>query len=155
MGCFFLSVLVPVLFWVVRQSGKGQLLDKAGFCMDPRIQEVIVSMTDDLQRDTSLAEMAKSVSLSPSHFSLLFKRETGESPGRYLRALRRKKATELLETTWLKVKDICAMIGIHDASHFVRDFKQLYGLSPGEYRKTEPKKTFAYLNKTAGLANRW
>lgn len=103
--------------------------------MDPRIKEVIVSMTDDLQRDMSLADLAKSVSLSPSHFSLLFKRESGESPGRYLRALRRKKGKELLETTWLSVKDICDMIGIHDESHFVRDFKQLYGLSPGEYRK--------------------
>jgi transcriptional regulator GlxA family with amidase domain len=104
-------------------------------------------MADDLQRDISLAEMAKSVSLSPSRFSLLFKRETGESPGRYLRALRRKKAKEMLETTWLKVKDISAMIGIHDASHFVRDFKQLYGLSPGEYRKRNRTKHARYLAK--------
>jgi AraC-like DNA-binding protein len=41
----------------------------------------------------------------------------------------------MLETTRLKVKEICLVVGIGDASHFVRDFRKLYGRSPSEYRK--------------------
>lgn len=103
--------------------------------MDPRIQEVLDSINHDLSRSQSLAEMAESVNLSPSRFFHLFKLATSQSPGRYFRTIRIEKARKMLETTLLKVKDICHLVGIGDASHFVRDFRKLYGLSPSEYRK--------------------
>lgn len=108
--------------------------------MDPRIQEVLDSINHDLSRSRSLEEMAESVKLSPSHFAHLFKLATSQSPGRFVRTIRIEKARKMLETTWLKVKEICPMVGIGDASHFVRDFRKLYGLSPSEYRKRHPAK---------------
>lgn len=103
--------------------------------MDSRIQEVLDSINQDLSRGQSLAEMAESVNLSPSRFSHLFRSATSQSPGRYVRTIRFEKAKRMLETTRLKIKDICPMVGIQDASHFIRDFRKLYGLSPSEYRK--------------------
>ena len=102
--------------------------------MDPRIQEVIDSIASDPRRNPSLVEMAGSVCLSPSRFSHLFKLETGESPRQYVRMRRMAEAKGLLETTWMKVKDIGAAIGATDGSHFVREFRRLYGAFPGEYR---------------------
>lgn len=102
--------------------------------MDPRIEEVIDSMTDDLRHNPSLAEIAESVNLSLSRFSHLFKLVTSQSPGQYLRKLRMERARELLETTWMKVKDISAAVGVSDSSHFVREFKKLYGAFPTDYR---------------------
>ena len=52
----------------------------------------------------------------------------------YLKALRLEKACELLGTTYLSVKEIAVQVGLNDASHFVRDFKKVYGLTPTQHR---------------------
>jgi hypothetical protein len=52
-----------------------------------------------------------------------------------------RKAKELLETTFLSVKEVIAAVGISDLSHFVRDYKERYGeshLKPG-LRPMSPK----------------
>ena len=45
-----------------------------------------------------------------------------------------EKAKYLLETSFLSVKEITHRVGLNDESHFVRDFKIAYGLSPTLYR---------------------
>ena len=92
-------------------------------------------MREDLGRELLLPELARSVNLSPSRFHQVFKAETGVSPSRYLRALRLGKAKELIENSFLSVKEIRGRVGAGDDSHFVRDFKKAYGLSPSKYRE--------------------
>ena len=55
-------------------------------------------------------------------------------PIRYLRLLRMKRAKDLLESSFLSVKEIAFQVGLNDESHFVRDFKSTYGYSPALYR---------------------
>lgn len=45
-----------------------------------------------------------------------------------------RRAQELLETTFLSVKEIMAKVGVTDESHFVRDFKRFHGCTPAQYR---------------------
>ncbi|MGH9906870.1 MAG: helix-turn-helix domain-containing protein, partial [Pyrinomonadaceae bacterium] len=40
----------------------------------------------------------------------------------------------LLETSFLSVKEITHSVGLNDESHFVRDFKAVYGFPPTRYR---------------------
>ncbi|MDQ3651568.1 MAG: helix-turn-helix domain-containing protein [Acidobacteriota bacterium] len=102
--------------------------------MDQRIRIVISRMQGDLRRTLTLDEMAATANLSRSHFCRLFKTETGGSPAKYFKWLRVQKAKELLETTLFSVKEIKAMVGLHDESHFVRDFEMACGLTPARYR---------------------
>jgi AraC-like DNA-binding protein len=44
-------------------------------------------------------------------------------------------ATTLLVDTFLSVKEIIARVGFTDESHFVKNFKRIYGVTPTEYRK--------------------
>jgi AraC-like DNA-binding protein len=88
----------------------------------------------NLHRNLSLSELATSVDISRSHLCHLFKTETGMSPGQYLLMLKMQKACELLATTLLSVKYIMIEVGYSSKSHFVRHFKQAYGLTPSEYR---------------------
>lgn len=113
--------------------------------MDPRIQRVLDSIDRDLSWSQSLEQMAESVNLSASRFSHLFSSATGQSPGQYVRTIRFERAKNMLETTELKVQDICSTVGIQDASHFVRDFRRVCGLSPVEYRKLRRKRVAAAL----------
>jgi|SRR5918993_1972669 transcriptional regulator GlxA family with amidase domain len=103
--------------------------------MDRRVQRVIQMIEEDIRVNLTLAEMAEAVNLSPSHLYHLFKSETGLAPTRYVKSLRMSKAKELLETTFLSVKEIVILIGAPDGSHFVRDFKRQYNLTPTQYRR--------------------
>ncbi len=102
--------------------------------MDWRIQIVISQMEKHLHRDLSLEEMAQSFNLSASRFRHLFKAETGVSPAYYLKRLGMQEARELLETTFLSVKEIMSKLGVHDKRHFTEDFKRAYGSTPTHYR---------------------
>ena len=100
-----------------------------------RILTVVEFMKANLHRKLTLDEIAPSAGLSCSRVGHLFKSEFGMPPGKYLKMLRVEKARELLENTSLRVKVIMAQVGIQDQSHFTKDFKKVYGVTPSEYRE--------------------
>lgn len=91
-------------------------------------------MREDVSGELSLSEFAQSVNLSVWRLCHLFKSDIGMPPMRYLRVLRMERAKDLLESSFLSVKEIGFRVGLTDESHFVRDFKATYGLSPACYR---------------------
>ncbi len=102
--------------------------------MDHRIHIVIALMGEDIRHERSLEELAQYVNLSPSRLRHLFKHEVGLSPMQYLKILRMRKAKELIETTFLNIKEITNRIGMKNYSHFSKDFKNTFGLTPSQYR---------------------
>lgn len=82
-----------------------------------------------------MEDVARSVNLSSSHLNRLFRIEVGCSPLQYLKSLRMRKAKELIETTFLNVKQVMNTVGVKDKCHFARDFKRAYGLTPSQYRR--------------------
>lgn len=91
-------------------------------------------MREDVRGELSLAEFAQSVNLSVWRLCHIFKSDVGMPPIRYLRLLRMERAKNLLESSFLSVKEIAFQVGLNDESHFVRDFKSTYGFSPALYR---------------------
>ena len=91
-------------------------------------------MRDDVRGELSLGEFAQSVNLSVWRLCHIFKSDVGMPPIRYLRLLRMERAKDLLESSFLSVKEIAYQVGLNDESHFVRDFKSTYGFSPALYR---------------------
>ena len=103
--------------------------------MDPRVQAVIALMDSSFQQELSTENLARAVNLSSSYLAHLFKAETGVSLTRHLKSLRMRKAKELMDTTFLTVKQIRHRVGARDKCHFARDFKRTYGLTPAQYRE--------------------
>jgi transcriptional regulator GlxA family with amidase domain len=102
--------------------------------MDQRVQIVIELMTEEFHQDILLSLLAASVNLSLSRLHHLFKSETGTTPAKYLRVLRMEKAKELLAFTFMSIKQIMVSVGVRDRSHFEREFKRIYQLTPTQYR---------------------
>jgi transcriptional regulator GlxA family with amidase domain len=102
--------------------------------MAQRVKRVIEMMQGDPSQTFTLGKMAESVNLSAPYFCFLFKSITGVSPAKYLKELRMRQAATLLTTTFLSVKEIVRRVGLTDESHFVRDFKRRYRLTPSEFR---------------------
>ena len=104
--------------------------------MADRVKRVIEMMEGDPSRSFTLGKMAQTANLSPPYFCYLFKSITGVSPAKYLKTLRMQQAATLLATTFLSVKEIVRRVGLTDESHFVRDFKRIYGRTPSNYRNS-------------------
>lgn len=103
--------------------------------MLPTIRKVIRHIEATPYSKLSIEEIARSVGLSSSRISRLFKSEMGMTLGRYIKRGRLERARELLGTTNLTVKETLFEVGLSDPSHFGRDFRRAYGLSPAQYRK--------------------
>lgn len=103
--------------------------------MDFRVRHALRLISADLRRPLVLEEIAREVNLSEPHLRYLFKIETGMTAAQHLKALRMQKAKELLEGTFLSVKQIMFQVGINNSSHFTRAFRSVYGHAPTEYQR--------------------
>ena len=124
--------------------------------LDPRVRRITSYLLANLDKRLCLREIAGHVNLSDSHLAHLFRRDAGVAPQRFLKNLRLHRASDLLKTTFLSVKQIMASVGFNDPSHFVRDFKLMYGESPCQYRKhrLEPAACIrSRRQQKAGMAN--
>jgi AraC-like DNA-binding protein len=102
--------------------------------MDPRVK-IAISMMRHLRADeSSMHSLCRIVNLSPARLRQLFKKETGHSPMQYFRDLRMHRAEQLLQETFLSIKEVAFLSGAKDLSHFVRDFKKRSGRTPREFR---------------------
>jgi two-component system response regulator YesN len=82
-----------------------------------------------------LAEAAEMVHLSVSHFSVLFKKFSGQTYLNYVNQTRIEKAKEYLRIPELKVYEAAERAGFATLPYFNRIFKKAVGLTPVEYRK--------------------
>lgn len=88
-----------------------------------------------LSEKINLESLADMVFLSPGYLSLIFKQSTGDTVSHYIISQRIDEAKRLLETTNMKVNQICEKVGIDNVSYFGQQFKMFCGMSPSEYRK--------------------
>jgi transcriptional regulator GlxA family with amidase domain len=101
---------------------------------DTRITWIVDYLQRHLGEPVSIPELAGRVNLSESRLRALFRQQTGMSPVRYLQAVRLRRACLLLERTFLSVKEVMALVGYNDPSHFARDFRRYYGAAPSDVR---------------------
>ena len=115
---------------------------------DPQIRLVIEKMHADIARDWSIDDFANAAGLSRSAFAQRFKDVLGETPHKYLTAIRIQKAMELLSSTNEKIEMIAESVGYHDAFGFSKVFKKVAGVPPKVFRnrdRTESDSKFRFL----------
>lgn len=115
--------------------------------MNGKIFDLVNNLDEHLDHAWTVKEMAEKAGLSVSHFPVLFKADVKMPPGAYLKEARLQEARHLLETTHDYVSQIGIKVGMPNLSHFTRDFKKRYGLTPTKYRKQFQKKRQAKLLK--------
>ena len=138
--CFFVQKQLEYRISPRLENSMGgwfvQLLSEQPFLSntDKRISRVIEHLEDDIRMSPSLNELASVACLSLSQFKVLFKKETGQTPGQYLLHLRMEKARALLVNTDYPINLIASDVGYQDSSSFSYRFSHYYGYPPRKLR---------------------
>jgi AraC-like DNA-binding protein len=107
------------------------------------IQEVVAWLQERICQPPSLPEMAACAGLSPAHFSVVFKQETGQTPLEWMTALRVEEAARRLRAQpAVSVTQIALNIGFSSSQYFSLVFRKHKGCTPKEWRNR-------YLQKVA------
>lgn len=111
-------------------SGRGNKVD-----YEESIQDVKRYIAAHLHETLCVQELAACMHMSPSHFSRVFKQQTGFSPYDYVLISRLNRAKEYLQKTSMTVSEIAYEIGFNSESNFIYFFTTNAGVSPGKFRK--------------------
>jgi AraC-like DNA-binding protein/mannose-6-phosphate isomerase-like protein (cupin superfamily) len=88
----------------------------------------------DCAQKASIRQAAELANMSDSQFMKAFKRVAGMGFVAYRTHLRVSNAIRLLHDPERTVADIATAVGFSDQSHFDRQFKRAFGMSPRQYR---------------------
>jgi AraC-like DNA-binding protein len=99
------------------------------------IQKAITLMNDSLEKEFDLTRFAKAAGCGERHFSRLFQRVTGQSPGNWFTQQKIRRACMLFTMPGIQVKEVAARLGFEDPLYFSRVFKRIMGLPPEAYRQ--------------------
>jgi len=102
--------------------------------VDPRIARVLDFFEEHLSVTSPLTDLASIAGLSLSQFKALFKKETGKTPGEFLRERRMEKARALLANTDYPIGLVAERVGYQDLSSFSHRFTRHFGFSPTKFR---------------------
>ncbi len=80
----------------------------------------------------SLTQLAEYVSLSPYYLLRVFRAEVGMPPYTYLESVRICHAQRLIEAG-KPLAEVAVEVGFSSQSHLTRRFKQIIGVTPGQY----------------------
>lgn len=102
--------------------------------MDRRIESVLAKVVDNPGCARSIENLASPLNLSASRLRHLFRQEVDLPLGVFARKARMERARALLVGSFLSVKQVAFETGFADETHFCREFRKVYGTTPGLYR---------------------
>lgn len=116
------------------RSSASIKLNQGSQLRDFYIHEALAYIEHNFQNDISVEDIAKVCGLNRTYFGKIFKEAVGKTPQEFLLNYRMVKATEFLKLTQLSIRDIGQAVGYENQLHFSRAFKNIYGISPREWR---------------------
>jgi transcriptional regulator GlxA family with amidase domain len=96
------------------------------------ITRVLRHIDEHLGQPLTLAELAQLADLSIWRFATVFRQRVGESPHRYICRLRVERAQALIREG-VPAATAATEAGFYDQSHLSRHFKNVCGMTPGQY----------------------
>lgn len=112
--------------------------------LDTRIEHTLQLLSQAMKEEVRIDDLAKTVGLSSSRLSHLFKQEVGESIVEHLNQMRLKQASLLMEHMGRTATEASLDVGFNNYNHFASLFRKTYGISP---RGFVQKQKNSHMNK--------
>ena len=120
---------------LARHAGRAPRGDIRGG-LAPALRRRLVDWLDArLAQAVTVGEMAAFCALSETHFAHMFRASMGVAPHEWIVARRIERAAALLRARHApSLDEVARATGHASASHLVRRFKAVWGMTPGQYR---------------------
>jgi len=122
---------------VAKQGGTDDMLPEP-------IRAAIRIFEDHIEDPVQIADVAAAVDLSERHLERCFKQATGQSPLKYYRLLRLKKARQRVLYSNDTITEIAQSVGYASSTPMARHYAEAFGVNPNDERRR--------LNGLRGLA---
>ena len=99
-----------------------------------RIDTVLKFISDNYDSYITLNDVADIACLTPNSFCRFFKRVTNKSFTQFLNEVRIRNAARILVQRDLPISEVCYMVGYRSITNFNRQFKEIIGKTPKQYR---------------------
>ena len=96
--------------------------------------QAVIYIKNNLHNNLTVRETAKVLSVHPDYLSHQFSKEMGTTFIGFLNQERCRQAASYLKHTSLQIKEISAIVGFNTISYFTKQFTQLFGKSPRDFR---------------------
>ena len=105
--------------------------------LDEKLLEKVNKYTLEKIADSEfgIEDLSKMIGMSSVYLNKKMSALTGKTTSEYVRSIRLRKATQLLEKTDLSISEIAYEVGYNSPKYFSKYFKDEYGILPSEYRK--------------------
>ena len=116
-----------------------QLLSESRVYLQGRsdaLRRVLKYIDEHLHETLSLNEVAEAAFLSPNYLSQVLKKQTGLAYVEWLTVRRMERAQHLLAHSRDRVYAVANAVGFADEAYFTRRFRQRFGVSPSQYRRS-------------------
>jgi AraC family transcriptional regulator len=90
----------------------------------------------NLASKIEIGVLANVLALSRSHFSRAFKHSFGLPPMEYVTVRRVERAKAMISSTTEPLAEVAVACGFADQPHLNRRFRDLIGMSPGRWRRS-------------------
>ena len=101
-------------------------------------EEVCAYLTDNLDRKITLEDLAEKYGYSVTYIKICFKNTYGMPVHKYIRLRRIECAAHLLAEGGDGILEIAGQVGFENGSKFAKVFRDVFGMTPGQFRKMDP-----------------
>lgn len=113
----------------------AQHLDTKRSLESNRVSEWVKGyIMENLQSNIGLESCADQLKYHPNYISRVFKEQTGMSYSEFLSQRRLEQAKTWLNESDMKIAEIADRLQYNNAQNFIRFFKKMEGITPGQYR---------------------
>lgn len=103
--------------------------------VSPAVRQAMSVISDKLHTRLTAAQVAESVGYDRTYLAALFRRETGLSVTQYILEQRVNAAKSLI-AGGVSLSEISGLLGFSSQSHFCSRFRNVTGMTPGEFRRS-------------------
>ncbi len=139
-----LCYLKEILIRLLRAQKLEHIISKADTEMKHTIESDIISdvmqyVKNNLDKKLTVSQIAKTIPVSSSYLSTLFRKNTGKHLVEYISAEKMKRAKEYMRERKYTFTQISEMLGFNSIHYFSKLFKKQFGITPSEYTNSIKK----------------